>query len=93
MPHGQSSELAGSSTNFTPKYSSFTYLNSFLLFCLCFLNMELNRAQLLVHNDAIMNKFRRDHSIPNDVLIERLGPNEDANVVEGNGNASQSELG
>ena len=86
MPCGQSSELAGSSANFTPTYSSFTYLNSFLPFCLCFLNMELNIAQLLVHNDATMNKFRCYHGIPNNVLIERSRPNEDANVAEESGN-------
>ncbi|GFZ18311.1 SEC12P-like 2 protein [Actinidia rufa] len=51
-----------------------------------FLNMELNRALLLVHNDAALNKFRTDHSNPKDVQIERLGPNEDANLVKGNGN-------
>ena len=39
-----------------------------------------------MHNVAIMNKFRSDHGIPNDILIEKPGPNEDANVVEGNGN-------
>ncbi|GFY96628.1 hypothetical protein Acr_11g0009340 [Actinidia rufa] len=41
--------------------------------------MELSRPQLLVHNDAVMNKFRSDHGIPNDILIEKPGPNEDAN--------------
>ena len=43
--------------------------------------MELNRAQLLVHNDIASNKFRDDHYIPDDVQIERSGPNEDANLV------------
>ncbi|GFY85482.1 hypothetical protein Acr_04g0002200 [Actinidia rufa] len=28
--------------------------------------MELNRAQLLVHNDAILNKYRTNHGIPED---------------------------
>ena len=46
--------------------------------------MELNRAQLLVHDDATLNKFRTDHGIPEDVQIEHFGPNEDANLVEGN---------
>ncbi|GFS41435.1 hypothetical protein Acr_00g0074300 [Actinidia rufa] len=48
--------------------------------------MELNRAQLLVHDDAALNKFRTDHGIPNDVQIDRSRPNEDANLVEGHGN-------
>ncbi|GFS30025.1 hypothetical protein Acr_00g0009740 [Actinidia rufa] len=47
--------------------------------------MELNRAQLLVHNNAALNKFRTDHDIPEDVQIEHHRPNEDANLVEGNG--------
>ncbi|GFS30002.1 hypothetical protein Acr_00g0009640 [Actinidia rufa] len=50
-----------------------------------FKNMELNRAQLLVHNNAALNKFRTDHDIPEDVQIEHHRPNEDANLVEGNG--------
>ena len=29
--------------------------------------MELNKAQLLVQNDATLNKFRADHGIPDDV--------------------------
>ncbi|GFY91020.1 hypothetical protein Acr_07g0012160 [Actinidia rufa] len=41
--------------------------------------MELNNAQLLVHEDATIAQFRVDHNIPNDVMIERFGPNEDAN--------------
>ena len=48
--------------------------------------MELNRAQLLVDDDTTMEKFRRDHGIPNNVMIERSGPREDGNIVEGNGN-------
>ena len=47
--------------------------------------MELNRAQLLVHNDATLNKFRTDHYIPDNVQIKRSNPNENANLVEGNG--------
>ena len=46
--------------------------------------MELNRAQLLVHDDAVLNKFKTDHGIPEAVQIDRSGPNEDANLVEGN---------
>ena len=46
--------------------------------------MELNRAQLLVHIDAALEKFRVDHGILDDVQIELAGPNEDANLVEGN---------
>ncbi|GFS33071.1 hypothetical protein Acr_00g0026180 [Actinidia rufa] len=45
--------------------------------------MELNRAQLLIYDKVAMNKFRSDHGIPNDVRIERLEPNKDANLVEG----------
>ncbi|GFS31869.1 hypothetical protein Acr_00g0019630 [Actinidia rufa] len=48
--------------------------------------MELNRAQLLVHDDTVLAQFHADHNIPDDVLIERSGPNEDANWVEGEGN-------
>ncbi|GFZ00784.1 hypothetical protein Acr_14g0004190 [Actinidia rufa] len=47
--------------------------------------LELNRAQLLVHDDAALNKFRIDHGILEDVEIELTKPNEDANLVEGNG--------
>ena len=49
--------------------------------------MELNRAQLLAHDDTVLNKFRTDHDIPEDVQvqIERYGHNKDANLVEGNG--------
>ena len=48
--------------------------------------MELNRSQQLVHDNAAMEKFRRDHNIPNDVAIERSGPREEANTIEGNEN-------
>ena len=48
--------------------------------------MELNWAQLLVHDDATLAQFRADHNIPDDVLIERACLNEDANLVEGEGN-------
>ena len=47
--------------------------------------MELNRAQLLIHDDVALPQFHADHNIPNDVLIETLGPNEYANYVEGEG--------
>ncbi|GFZ16629.1 hypothetical protein Acr_25g0010380 [Actinidia rufa] len=43
--------------------------------------MELNQAQLLTHDDAAMEKFRKKHNIPNDVAIERLRPMEEANTV------------
>ena len=46
--------------------------------------MELNRGQLLIHNDSTLEKFRGDYGIPNDVQIEHLCPNEDANLVKGN---------
>ena len=48
--------------------------------------MELKGAQLLVHNDAALNKFRTNHDIFNDIQIERFNPNKDANLVEGNEN-------
>ena len=47
--------------------------------------MELNWAQLMVPDDVALNKFRTDHGIPEDIQIKRSGPNEDANLVEGNG--------
>ena len=47
--------------------------------------MELNRVQLLVHDDTTLAKFYVDHNILNNVLIESLGPSEDANLVEGEG--------
>ncbi|GFS36236.1 hypothetical protein Acr_00g0044860 [Actinidia rufa] len=47
--------------------------------------MELNRVQLLVHDDDALEKFRRDYDILAYVLIERPGANKDANMVEGNG--------
>ena len=46
--------------------------------------MELNRAQVLIHTNAALDKFRADHGISNNVQIERFGPNEDTNLVERN---------
>ena len=46
--------------------------------------MELNQAQLLVHDDEALNKFRTDHRIPDDVQIEHSKLNEIVNFVEGN---------
>ncbi|GFY97537.1 hypothetical protein Acr_12g0000780 [Actinidia rufa] len=48
--------------------------------------MALNRAQLLVHSDEALAQFCIDHRILNDVVIERPGPNDDADWVEGEGN-------
>ena len=48
--------------------------------------MELNRTQLLVHDNEALAKLCRDHIILDDVLIERPGPNEEANIVEREGN-------
>ena len=45
--------------------------------------MDLNRAQLVVHNDEDLNKFRNDHRIPKDVQIECSKLNEIANFIEG----------
>ena len=46
--------------------------------------MELDWAQLLVHTDATLEKFRVDHDISNDVQKEWSDPNEDANLLERN---------
>ena len=46
--------------------------------------MELNQAQLLVHDDDVMERFRASHGIPVDVYIHRPRPNEVAPLVEGN---------
>ena len=48
--------------------------------------MELNRAQLLVHDDEALARFRMDHNILDYILIERPSPNENANLVDGEGN-------
>ncbi|GFZ19810.1 hypothetical protein Acr_28g0005150 [Actinidia rufa] len=48
--------------------------------------MALNWDQLLVHDDVALAQFRANHNIPDNVLIERPGPNEDANLVEGEDN-------
>ena len=48
--------------------------------------MSLNQAQLLVHNDEALNKFRSEHRIPDDVQIEHPRSNEITNFVKGNGN-------
>ncbi|GFY84707.1 hypothetical protein Acr_03g0014810 [Actinidia rufa] len=50
--------------------------------------MELNRAQLLVHDDAALNKFQTDHAIPIDVKIEGPEPNEDPDAEGGDGKMS-----
>ncbi|GFZ11109.1 hypothetical protein Acr_22g0005070 [Actinidia rufa] len=47
--------------------------------------MELNRVQLLVHDDAVLNKLRTDHGILANVKIEYPEPNENASLVEGHG--------
>ncbi|GFZ12773.1 pyruvate dehydrogenase complex E1 alpha subunit [Actinidia rufa] len=49
-------------------------------------DMALNRAQMLVRDSEALAQFRVDHRIPNDVVIERPGPNDDADWVEGEGN-------
>ena len=48
--------------------------------------MALNRAQMLVRDSEALAQFRIDHRIPEDVVIERPGPNDDADWVEGEGN-------
>ncbi|GFZ20000.1 hypothetical protein Acr_28g0007050 [Actinidia rufa] len=47
--------------------------------------MVTNWAQLLVHDNAALAQFRANHRIPNDVQIERLGPNDNVDWVEGEG--------
>ncbi|GFS37066.1 hypothetical protein Acr_00g0049540 [Actinidia rufa] len=49
-------------------------------------DMALNRAQMLVRNSEALAQFRVDHRIPDDIVIERPGPNDDADWVEGEGN-------
>ena len=46
--------------------------------------MEFIRVQFLVYDDVALNKFRIDHGIPEDVHIDRFGPNKDANLVDSN---------
>ena len=46
--------------------------------------MELNRAQLLVHDNIAMEKFRATHSIPANVTIEHPEPNDVPRVVVNN---------
>ncbi|GFY94385.1 hypothetical protein Acr_09g0008310 [Actinidia rufa] len=48
--------------------------------------MDLNRTQLMVHDDNAFNKFKIDHGIPDDVQIKKPEPNENADTIEGNGN-------
>ncbi|GFS41378.1 hypothetical protein Acr_00g0073970 [Actinidia rufa] len=56
-----------------------------LTICFYFQNMALNWAQLLAHDNESLARFRVDHRIPNNVVIERPGPNNDADWVEGEG--------
>ncbi|GFY97745.1 hypothetical protein Acr_12g0002860 [Actinidia rufa] len=44
-------------------------------------HMELNRAQLLVHDDRALEKFRATHGIPTNVTIEHPVPNNIPHVV------------
>ena len=48
--------------------------------------MALNRTQLLVHDDEALARFCADHNIPDDILIEKQGPSDDADWVEEEGN-------
>ncbi|GFS42947.1 hypothetical protein Acr_00g0082730 [Actinidia rufa] len=57
-----------------------------LTICLYFQGMSLNRAQILVCDSEALAQFRVGHRIPDDVVIERPGPNDDADWVEGEGN-------
>ncbi|GFS37064.1 hypothetical protein Acr_00g0049530 [Actinidia rufa] len=51
-------------------------------------DMALNRAQMLVRDSEALAQFRVDHRIPDDVVIERPGPNDNADWVEGEGSPS-----
>ena len=44
--------------------------------------MELNRAQLLVHDNVALAQFYKDCNILDDILTQRPDPNEDVNLVE-----------
>ena len=46
--------------------------------------MELNQAQLLVHDDRAIERFRAIHGIPSNVTIEYLEPNSVPHVVGDN---------
>ena len=46
--------------------------------------MELNRAQLLVHDDETLERFRRTYDIPTDVRIEHPRPNNVPRIVANN---------
>ncbi|GFS42191.1 hypothetical protein Acr_00g0078420 [Actinidia rufa] len=46
-----------------------------------------------MHEEVSMSKYRSDHDIPNNVLIERPRPNEDANTVEGHGSRTRFAYG
>ena len=70
---GQNSKVAFSSTNFVLVRLLLTQtmlkaLTDGVLFL--FLNMEVNRAQQLMYVDAVLTRFRRDHKILNNILIE-----------------------
>ena len=58
----------------------------FLTMLLLFQNMELNRAQLLVHKDEAIERFRTKHGIPMNVHIEPPRPNEISELAQGNEN-------
>ncbi|GFS29533.1 hypothetical protein Acr_00g0007130 [Actinidia rufa] len=53
---------------------------------LLYIGISLNRAQMLVRDSEALARFRIDHKIPDDVVIERTGPNDDTDWVEGEGN-------
>ena len=46
--------------------------------------MELNQAQLLVHDDRAMARFRATHGILVNFTIEHLGPNDVPRIVVDN---------
>ena len=46
--------------------------------------MELNRDQLLVHDDRAMEKFKFKHGIPANVIIEHPGPYDVPHIVADN---------
>ena len=47
--------------------------------------MQPNLAEQLVHDNAALERFRRDQEIPNDVLLKRPSPHEIVVMARENG--------
>ncbi|GFS42495.1 hypothetical protein Acr_00g0080130 [Actinidia rufa] len=72
VPRVESSKLAGSLANSIPKCRP----------CGTELKAHGELAQLLVHDDVALEKFRTDHDIPNDAQIKRSRLRKDVNLVK-----------